>query len=368
MKNIIGLDIIRGFAIFLVLIWHWIPENHVINFMHNGKFGVNLFFVLSGYLISKSLYETQEKSAFLELKTFYIKRFFRIFPIIYILLIILYVIDYENFRQVQGWYWLYLVNVFLELGNNAVPYTIHFWSLAVEEQFYIFWPIIFLLCIKIKKFNYSFFITVFLSSIIFHFIYSYYFKLPYLSFYIYFYTFSIGAFIYKNKISLQKSTNILLIIFLFSVCLITSYAIRNNFIDQRLTHFYLDLVFTLLSASILIFCILNESFFTKNKRFYSPIIYLGKISYGVYLFHYFMYPLNHYLHITALKYNLKIPFTEIILFPEFNNIYIRFIYFFVQTVLISTISYYLFEKRFIRLSKKLIFNTNNITSLNVKKS
>lgn len=54
-KRIISLDVLRFFAIFLVLLWHWIPEKHIINFMGNGQLGVNIFFVLSGFLITKGL-------------------------------------------------------------------------------------------------------------------------------------------------------------------------------------------------------------------------------------------------------------------------------------------------------------------------
>lgn len=112
-----------------------------------GWIGVQLFFVLSGFLITRILIASSGQSNYYS--KFFSRRLLRIFPVYYAsLLILFYCLPFvstrvQDFvmvdREHQLWYWLYLSNfsTSLRTGGNALP---HFWSLAVEGQFYLIWP------------------------------------------------------------------------------------------------------------------------------------------------------------------------------------------------------------------------------------
>jgi peptidoglycan/LPS O-acetylase OafA/YrhL len=117
-----------------------------------GWSGVDLFFVLSGFLITGILYDTKKSNGFL--RTFYARRFLRLAPVYYLfLLFVLLVVPYiepinavaqvDELRDIQWWMWLYAINIgeAVRSFDAPLPVThIHFWSLAVEEQFYLVWP------------------------------------------------------------------------------------------------------------------------------------------------------------------------------------------------------------------------------------
>jgi peptidoglycan/LPS O-acetylase OafA/YrhL len=120
----------------------------------SGWIGVDLFFVLSGFLITGILWSTREKDGYF--RVFYGRRFLRIFPLYYGYLAVRLTILPFFFpelavpREGQILFWSYLSNVLPILQNVSATYSeigrptglYHFWSLAVEEQFYLFWPLI----------------------------------------------------------------------------------------------------------------------------------------------------------------------------------------------------------------------------------
>jgi peptidoglycan/LPS O-acetylase OafA/YrhL len=120
-----------------------------------GWYGVELFFVLSGFLITGILLDARGQPGYF--RNFYARRTLRIFPLYYLTLAILFVFlprfagSSLGFASVpfgiQWWYWGYASNVFLGLKGWAAgpPHMPHFWSLAVEEQFYLVWPLVVLL-------------------------------------------------------------------------------------------------------------------------------------------------------------------------------------------------------------------------------
>jgi len=152
-KRVPALDGIRGIAILLVLIDHLAPYAPVSwgiwrLAMGAGWVGVDLFFVLSGFLITGILLRT--KAASNRASSFYARRALRIFPIYYLVLLIAFSIAGHSawlrsnlpspaFRIT---YFAYLQNLFMYHGPGFIPTNIlgHFWSLAVEEQFYLVWP------------------------------------------------------------------------------------------------------------------------------------------------------------------------------------------------------------------------------------
>ncbi len=152
MKYIPALDGVRALAILLVLVYHRFPEGQGINLMPNGPIGVTLFFVLSGYLISNILMEQQSLGTFARsFKNFVVRRALRIFPIYFLVLIGLLVLQRfsvvvnTDFYTHPGYYWTYLVNYWIELHGNWSDALSPYWSLSVEEQFYLLWPFCILL-------------------------------------------------------------------------------------------------------------------------------------------------------------------------------------------------------------------------------
>lgn len=161
--NIPALDGIRGIAILLVLMEHsWIPtwtEPHAgavdqaVSFVYlSGWSGVDLFFVLSGFLITTILWESRKQERYF--RTFYFRRVLRIFPLYYGILILYFIvgphlpgsIDLGDAGKDQAWYWLYMSNVSMARTGNFAPSALGVsWSLAIEEQFYWVWPPIVLL-------------------------------------------------------------------------------------------------------------------------------------------------------------------------------------------------------------------------------
>jgi peptidoglycan/LPS O-acetylase OafA/YrhL len=145
LKYMPQLDGLRAVAVFLVFIHHWTTWH-----LDTGQIGVQLFFVLSGFLITGILLDLRTKGArvgqstLLSLRQFYGRRFLRIFPLFYGTLALLYVFDLSLVREFIGWHVTYLSNVGFALKGEFMGRTSHFWTLAVEEQFYLIWPLLIL--------------------------------------------------------------------------------------------------------------------------------------------------------------------------------------------------------------------------------
>ncbi|MDX6462167.1 MAG: hypothetical protein QOH35_5173 [Acidobacteriaceae bacterium] len=143
-KHITQLDGLRGLAVLLVLLAHSaIAFTRVPSFKwidHYGSLGVQLFFVLSGFLITKILLDSKDTPHFF--RNFYVRRALRIYPIYYALLGFVMFSGVVHEHGVRWWpYVLYLSNVIY--GNTTQPAPLGpVWSLAVEEQFYLLWPLI----------------------------------------------------------------------------------------------------------------------------------------------------------------------------------------------------------------------------------
>lgn len=155
-SHIASLDGLRGIAVLLVLLFHFswsFPEQSHVQvilkrYFWSGWIGVDLFFVLSGYLITRGLVKDSAYSTGKRLKLFWARRAFRIFPLYYIVLIVGTIACLAlGFREhVPGaGYWLYFQNYTLAFDPMHLRWTAHFWSLAIEEQFYFVWPLVVLL-------------------------------------------------------------------------------------------------------------------------------------------------------------------------------------------------------------------------------
>jgi peptidoglycan/LPS O-acetylase OafA/YrhL len=116
-----------------------------------GEYGVDLFFVLSGFLITGILYDARNEPHYF--RNFYMRRLLRIFPLYYGVLALLFFVAplipllrgpaLEYLVENQAWAWLYAVNIHVaKHGQWSLSYINHFWSLSVEEHFYLFWPLL----------------------------------------------------------------------------------------------------------------------------------------------------------------------------------------------------------------------------------
>jgi peptidoglycan/LPS O-acetylase OafA/YrhL len=138
------LDTLRCLAILLVFYSHSVGD-----VFHRadpwGTIGVKLFFVISGFLITRIILLNVCKTF---LKAFYIRRLLRIFPLYYLVLAILLCIGKLPYPE---WCFSYLYNIRCVLPNYLSSNTDHFWSLAVEEQFYLIFPALILACARSKR-------------------------------------------------------------------------------------------------------------------------------------------------------------------------------------------------------------------------
>lgn len=156
-KHLPSLDGLRGVAVLAVLAFHvtvWFRrgsqsqlESSLQNAAMFGRYGVDLFFVLSGFLITQILLASRGMPGYF--RVFYARRALRIFPLYYVYLVAVALgcafspSAWAVFSRAWPWYALYLTNVqFVFFGQATVEATRHLWSLAVEEQFYLVWPVV----------------------------------------------------------------------------------------------------------------------------------------------------------------------------------------------------------------------------------
>ena len=147
-KQIPGLDGIRALSISLVLFAHL--ADGVTAWSRYGDFGVESFFVLSGFLITWLLCAQEDKRGAISVPSFYARRALRILPPAFLYIACVSALGAGGLAEVapnEPFYCLFFVRNLMPNGGQLS----HFWSLAIEEQFYLIWPLLFLLLRSDKR-------------------------------------------------------------------------------------------------------------------------------------------------------------------------------------------------------------------------
>ena len=356
-----GLNTLRFFAAFLVIIYHGVGSLCKLNiikgdilpiFTKEGD-GVEFFFVLSGFLITYLLLKEYNKTGNVSIKQFYLRRVFRIWPL-YVLIILIgllllgYIyplIYHKPYFNFPIWKWIILYIIFLpNLAIKLYPMGLLYplWSIGVEEQFYLFWAPVFKLCRN--KILITIFIFIFLSSI-WQILLE--FKIFVFSDYLVnffksqkFYAMSIGAFFgyvfFNWKTQFQKS----ILAYKFMQYFILILVLLHLFLNLPFSEYFL---YKFLLASCFGYIILNTvcdetTIFKLEKK---PFVYLGTISYGLYMFHMVV---DYFLRTIYSKFN----FSNYVLLGSLFYILLLL----GLTVLVASISFKYFENYFLRLKGK----------------
>jgi peptidoglycan/LPS O-acetylase OafA/YrhL len=345
------LDGVRAVAILLVLFSHFFSPN-ITKHLYIGVFGVNLFFVLSGFLITRILLKEKhkQKNKIQLFKKFYVRRILRIFPIYYLyigIIIMLYGIT-ESF-EVQAAL-LYYFNYY-ELYAYSSPYFSHLWSLSIEEQFYLFWP--FIIIFTPTNWIKNVLITLIASSITYSFLVQSNHKLDLISsiqtlalggLLAYFHVFN------KDKLHQLKYKkhylSFLLLIFIYF------------WISSFFKLFSIIYLFKIVASLIAVILILHNiepkketksvyDKFIENKK----IQYIGTISYGLYLYHILvgilLTPIINKITFILFASN------ETVKYLHFNNYLIKFPLFTLISILLAHLSYKYLEFPFLKLKNKI---------------
>lgn len=141
------LDLLRGLAIILVLFRHYNIFTPLFNI---GWMGVDLFFVLSGYLVSGLLFKEYLKYGSIKAMRFLIRRGFKIYPLFYLLMIITIILQILIKKPLTSYQ---LFSELLFVQNYFGNFYYHTWSLAVEEHFYVLLTILIFISIKFNWIN-----------------------------------------------------------------------------------------------------------------------------------------------------------------------------------------------------------------------
>lgn len=342
------LDSLRFVAAFMVLIEHlaYSLGSH----FSAGYFGVDLFFVISGFLITKILLRT-EGSFIQGYKNFLGRRLLRILPLYYLLIFILLLLGNTYVKT----YLLYCVSftynyaiVYFNIPTHAIT---HFWSLCVEEQFYLFWPLV-ILPLKRYRNLLLIFVLLFVAFCYGQFFFKW---IPFLVKYrwvglipqSYAIGFgAIGAIVFNEK---RKMTSFFTnrkmewLMFLILLLFLLSYS-PFKFIFIPMVSLYLVLKCYYFGFTDKLF----NGFFSNKK-----MVYLGTISYGIYLFH---WPLNYYMsnsffmtyildHSTVLKnhgWMIKLPLFSFL------------------SILLAGLSFRYFESPLIKLKDRFFRYNHNV--------
>jgi len=342
---------LRFIAVLSVVVGHWVSLDFSNNFVFSNipySAAVNLFFVISGFLITSILLNKKEeihegKISFLKaIKNFYIKRILRIFPIYYLLIAILCILSYNSIKEYIVYLLTYTLNWFMVAKSTYTGNVTHLWSLAIEEQFYLIWP--FLIFIVPKRWILGTIIIFILIGIL---------SKIYFAYYIHylmgvnaattscFDSLGFGALIayIQRKRTQPFRPRLYKTYLLISILIYILLFIDPGFLNPELRG-----IFPNFGNSVVFFFIVtiaaNNGFSRVIKSFLenNVVLYLGSISYGIYLYQ--AYATNVYFNTGFNKY-----------FPNMKGDADLFIMLFLIAIIMASASWYLIERPILSLKK-----------------
>lgn len=289
-------DGMRFIAVFFVVCYHWLPSFHhsvAAEFLGGGKW-INFFFVLSSYLITRILISAKAKGEQLGIArpkviaVFLLRRTVRIFPPYYLYLLALLLLPdiTAEVKENAGWYFSYLSNYRLFDTQEYNRVTAHLWTLAVEEQFYIFWPFIILFVPQrhlLKTLLFIIAASVATRAVFYHpVLISQQILTEYCAD-----AFAIGGIMsYKYTLATEKEK--LLITKWMRTALYASIILSVPIMITRSDYF--GFIFNRLFFSVISFALIEGALKGYNNWFgkflvNKKVLYVGRISYGIYLYH-----------------------------------------------------------------------------------
>jgi peptidoglycan/LPS O-acetylase OafA/YrhL len=342
------LDGLRFIAVSMVLVDHWSGDalQFPISYL-----GVCMFFVLSGFLITRILLQAKEKDSNLQrshkfsLKQFFIRRTVRIFPIYYLTILVLFILNVEPVREKIWWYLTYSTNIYIAIKQTWLGSSDHLWSLAVEEQFYLFFPFIIFFVPK------RYLTKILIGFIIFSVVLRLFFYLngiewmtPYVLMPTCLDAFGMGgllAYFYFNKNEQVKTFITNKFLLALSLILYIGIVIWGKQFPEG--HNIITVVFLRLFESLFSLFLVGNAVYgfggvTKTLLENNISVYLGRISYGIYIYHKFIY--NHYHNSPSnpvIKLLNKLPTID-------GNMTLKIIFLYLITIAVASISWYLIEK------------------------
>lgn len=359
-----ALDGLRGVAILLVIASHYLGQNWRIATV--GWTGVSLFFVLSGFLITGILLDEKDKPHYF--RNFYARRTLRIFPLYYLVLILAFVVaplipalNTEAYREVasrQAWLWTYMMNIYAsfysEIGHN--PFAgdwlemLHFWSLAVEEQFYLVWPLVVLFTTRRQLLGVCVVCILGAWGLRVYFAQEQFNTAPY------FFTLcriddlAIGAFIAayaRSQDGLEKMRQYAPWVAFASACVLFAIAVNQHHFFQldRNVQRYAYTAFGLLYGCLIVFALTAPpaNLYRRAMEF-APLRSYGKYSYAIYIFHWGLY---------GLVFSRIVPLDALTEWLGSQNaaLAIRFVAVAILSWGIGWISWNVYEKHFLKLKR-----------------
>lgn len=351
-QRIKNLDPLRGFLALMVLLYHLplvsksvgLPYFGDLPIFHRGYHAVAVFFCLSGYLIIGLLYDEKKRKGSIDVKGFYVRRILRLYPVYYLVLLFGFLFYHKilplfnvpfkiNYDLGTGLALCigFLPNVFAKLYDPGSILSI-LWSIGVEEQFYILIaPVLFLLPLQ----RYARYLLLF-SIIYFVIFHTETFSLLFEYGFFYFFM-SVGGMLAvlerEGKRIWFRSYGLRLLVYLMFVLYFTTDLLMT---DSALLQHAMELVL----FNLFIVNLANDDRITINNKFLN---YLGKISYGIYMYHMIVITFVLFVFLELQK-RMSLDGWPTVVAINFMTILL--------TILVAHISYNYFELFFLRLKKR----------------
>jgi peptidoglycan/LPS O-acetylase OafA/YrhL len=307
-RRIPQLDAVRGLAI-LVVMFHNIspkyPLFHSDQLFRDGWMGVDLFFVLSGLLITGILLDTKQSAGYF--KNFYVRRCLRIWPLYYSLLFFMFIVvrflnpsEYHAVVQTSSPWWafpLFLQNFLLPISTNAAGPLGVTWSLAIEEQFYLVWPLVVRFC-SITQLRQLAIAEICLSPML-----RYYLWLHHVDLYTNIFCRLDGLMAGALLALLIRSDNFVPSKLLQRAWILLLIAAPLAFLTEAFHARWIVFSFTALASAAFVYvAMFSERKWLQKIMTNQFLVYTGTISYGLYLLHKIPFGMVQVLHLDRRPY------------------------------------------------------------------